>query len=58
MGKWNEKNILADFWARFEIVYGKGFKEEEPTDDDFDNENENLRKNVTHHRLKVRKYSI
>ena len=45
---------LADFWARYEIAYGKGYKEEEPTDDDFDNETENL-KSVSHHSLKVKK---
>ena len=31
---------LADFWSRFEIIYGKQERVSDEADDDFDNENE------------------
>ena len=31
---------LADFWSRFEIIYGKQERVSDEADDDFDKENE------------------
>ena len=51
--KFNYLLLLADFWSRYEVVYGKGIHEDEPTDDNYDNEDEKVKKNMPTYQLKV-----
>ena len=45
--------IVADFWSRYEIVYRGGNEEEEPTDDNFDEESETVKRKLPTFQLKV-----
>ena len=45
--------FTADFWSRYEIVYGKEKEEIERTDDDFDDEDEEKLKTLPKYKLKV-----
>ena len=51
----NKLLFAADFWSRYEIVYGKEKEENERTDDDFDDkdENEEQLKKLPKYTLKV-----
>ena len=46
-------SILADFWSRYEVVYGKVNSEEETTDDNYDDEEEEEKKLLPIYHLKV-----
>ena len=45
--------IVADFWSRYEIVYRGGNDEEDPTDDNFDEESETVKRKLPTFKLKV-----
>ena len=45
--------ILADFWSRYEVVYGLKVTEEDPTDDNYDDEEEEETKELPKYHLKV-----
>ena len=46
-------SILADFWSRYEVVYGLKDTEEDPTDDNYDDEVEEETKKLPKYHLKV-----
>ena len=46
-------SILADFWSRYEVVYGKLSTEEETTDDNYNDEEEEATKKLPIYHLKV-----
>ena len=45
--------IVADFWSRYEIVYRGENDEEDPTDDNFDEESETVKRKLPTFKLKV-----
>jgi hypothetical protein len=45
--------MLADFWSRYEVVYGKVNSEEETTDDNYDDEEEEIIKKLPKYHLQV-----